>query len=619
MINEVTAHDDGTNQSVRRWDVLVCLGLTSLVWLVFSQTLGHEFVAYDDQNYVYENPVVTAGFTLAGVQSAFTEPQARNWHPLTTLSHMLDSQLYGLNPAGHHFTNVLLHNGAALLLFFVLRRMTRTTWRSAFVAAVFAVHPLRVESVAWVAERKDVLSAFFFMLTLALYRRYAVQPSASRYVAVMMAFALGLMAKPMLVTLPILLLALDYWPLQRFRLGGSEPGLNGSIRRLLLEKGPLFLLAFAVGIATLIAQRFTVGYGEQTPFLLRLGNASIACVTYIKQMFWPVNLTVFYPQPINGPALGDILFSLGLLVLVSGIIVRFRKTHPYLIVGWLWYLVALSPTVGLVPVGLQAHADRYTYLPQLGLYIGLTWLAGDLAFRFPPARRLWMFAAPALVLIMARLAWAQTSSWRNTEALWKHAVEVTPNNDVANYNLALSAMGRGKIDDAIRHLESALAGRSDQETSSHLSTALLHNVLGNALARKGLDHEAIAHYRKAIELRDQFADAHTNLATALWAKGDTSEAIEHFRKAKDLPPEDARSHLRLAMALERAGHTAEAMSEYRRALVLDPRNARAHYGLAKTLDAEGKPEEARIEAARAVELDPGQPEFKALQERLNQK
>src|SRR4051812_21099344 len=222
---------DGSSPPAWRWNLLICLGLTSLVWLVFCQTLRHQFVAYDDQNYVYQNPIVTAGFTVTGVKAAFTQPQARNWHPLTTLSHMLDSQLYGLNPAGHHFTSVLLHNGAALLLFFALRGMTGTTWRSAFVAAVFAIHPLRVESVAWVAERKDVLSALLFTLTLAMYGRYVARPSAARYLAVVMAFALGLMAKPMLVTLPILLLALDYWPLQRFAKRDSVAGMTRAIRR----------------------------------------------------------------------------------------------------------------------------------------------------------------------------------------------------------------------------------------------------------------------------------------------------------------------------------------------------------------------------------------------------
>lgn len=599
------------NRLVWRSNVFISLGLTSLVWLVFGQTLRHQFVAYDDQNYVYESPVVTSGLTLNGVRLAFTQPHARNWHPLTTLSHMLDFQLFGLNPAGHHFTNVLLHTCAVLLLFFVLRRMTGSAWRSAFVAAIFAIHPLRVESVAWIAERKDVLSALFFMLTLAAYIRYVERPSARRYVAVGAAFGLGLMAKPMLVTLPLILFALDYWPLRRFE--------TRDYTRLIFEKIPFLFLSGAAGIATLIAQKSTVGYGEQTPLLSRLGNASVASVTYIGQMFWPTKLAVFYPQPANGWPVADVLLAVGLLASVTVVAVCFRTTWPYLVVGWLWYLISLSPTLGLIPVGLQAHADRYTYLPQIGLYVALTWLAGDLARRFPVTREAWMFAAVGAVVAATWLASAQASSWRNTQTLWEHALAVMPNNDVANYNLALLALERDKVDDAIRHLEGALVDRSDRETSSNVSTALLHNTLGIALARKGREQEAIAHYRKAIALRDDYADAHTNLGSILLEKGDRAEAIEHFRKATTLPPEEARSHLRLAIAFERAGQIAEAISEYRRALVFDSRNARARYHLAIALDRTGNRAEARTEVARAVELDPSQSEFKALQQQLNEK
>jgi tetratricopeptide (TPR) repeat protein len=407
------------------------------------------------------------------------------------------------------------------------------------------------------------------------------------------------------------LFLLDYWPLDRFKKQGFTT--------LVLEKVPLLFLSMAAGIATLIAQKSTVGYGEQTPLLARLGNASIACVTYIGQMFWPAKLAAFYPQPTNGWSRTDILLAGALLAIITILSMRFRKSRPYLIVGWLWYLISLSLTLGLIPVGLQAHADRYTYLPQIGLYIALTWLVGDLAKRFPATRPAWVFAGFAAVGTSTWLSSAQASSWRNTETLWEHALAVMPHNDVANYNLALLALDRGRLDDAIRYLENALAGRSDREASSNVSTALLHNTLGIALAREGRPQDAIAHYRKAIELRDDYADAHTNLASILFEKGDTAEAIEHFRKAKSLPPEDARSHLRLAIALDRTGQTAEAMSEYRRALALAPSNARAHYHLAMALERAGNRVEARIEVARALELDPSQPEFKALQEQLNQK
>ena len=546
-----------------RCSLLIYLGLTSLIWLVFGQTLRHQFVAYDDQNYVYENPVVTAGFTASGIRAAFAEPQARNWHPLTTLSHMLDCQLFGLDPAGHHFTSVLLHTAATLLLFSVLRRMTGSTWRSAFVAGVFAIHPLRVESVAWVAERKDVLSAFFFMLTLGLYARYVARPRVLSYAAVIVSFALALMAKPMVVTLPFLLLLLDYWPLQR--LGELNSGNAGtrSNSRVVVEKVPLVLLSLGTGVATLIAQKSTVSYGEQTPLLWRLGTAATACVTYIRQMFWPAKLTVFYPHPPGGPAPGPVLFSLVLIALLTAIAFRVRKKHPYLIVGWLWYLICLSPTLGLIPVGLQAHADRYTYLPQIGLSWAIAWFAVDLG-----ARRVWAFCGTAALTGLTWLAWLQTSSWLNTETLWRHAVTVMPDNGVAHYNLGVLERDRGHLDEAISHYERALASGGDTEGSSHLSPAIVHNALGVALAQKGLEQEAIAHYRQAIALRADLADAHTNLATALLATGAATEAIDHFRKAASLPPEDANSHFRLAVALERSGQRAEAISEYRRALAL---------------------------------------------------
>ncbi|MEY2551192.1 MAG: protein O-mannosyl-transferase [Verrucomicrobiota bacterium] len=582
-----------TDSPAWRSTLLVCVGLTSLIWLVFGQTLRHQFVAYDDQNYVYENPVVIAGFTANGVRAAFTEPHARNWHPLTTLSHMLDSELYGMRPAGHHFTSVLLHNCAALLLFLVLRQMTASTWRSAFVAAIFAIHPLRVESVAWVAERKDVLSALFFMLTLAMYTRYVARPTLWRYAAVLTLFAFGLMAKPMLVTLPLLLLLLDYWPLRRLQKSEAGNPSAPSAIKLLLEKIPLLLLSLAAGVATLIVQKSTLGYGEKAPFTWRLGKAATACVTYVWQMFWPAKLTVFYPQPAGGWPLRDILLCLAFLAAVTAIVLWFRKTRPYLVVGWSWYLIALSPTLGLIPVGLQAHADRYTYLPQIGLYVALTWFAADVAAWRPVTKWIFGIAAPAAVAVLTCLAWAQTSSWRTTETLWENALAVTPTNEVAHYNLALFALDRGQLDKAISHFQDAIAGTGDRETSSHVSAALLHNGLGIALDRKGLEQEALAHYRLAVELRDDFADAHTNLARDLLAMGATSEAVAHFRKAKELPPEDAKSHLRLAVALARFGQPAEATREYQRALELTP-DPELFRNLKKDIEAELKEPKAGL-------------------------
>jgi tetratricopeptide (TPR) repeat protein len=550
----------------------IYLALTILTWIVFGQTLGHPFVQYDDQNYVYENPEITAGLTAHGLVTAFTGVHARNWHPLTTISHMLDCQLFGLDPAGHHFSSVLFHTLAALLLFTVLRAMTEALWRSALVAAVFAIHPLRAESVAWVAERKDVLSAVFFMLTLGAYLHYARRPSVRRYLLIVLFFALGLMAKPMLVTLPLLLFLLDYWPLAR------NPNGRSGWWKSIVEKAPLLLLSLLAAIATLIAQRTTVNYSEELPLTWRVGNALLSYLAYIGQMLWPARLAVFYPHTADQLSPWKVALAVLLLGGITALAFVWRRKRPYLWVGWLWYLVVLFPVIGFIQVGLQGRADRYSYLPQIGLYIALTWALADWSLH---SNRRRVIVGGAAALIIAALAWQariQTSYWNSTESLWQHALEVTTNNDVAHYNVAANLLTRGEVDEAISHYEKALNIRSDnRETHYHLSVALLQTGLGNALARRGRLDEALVHYRKAVELRDDFADAHTNLASLLARKGETAEAIAHYEKALAIPPEDAPSHIRLAKLLLRLGRNDEAVAHYRRALQLtkDPVVARA--------------------------------------------
>ena len=366
----------GQRAKSRVTDLLVCLGLVAVTWAVFGQTLAHDFVNFDDHVYVYENPLVVRGLSTEGIIGAFTHTHARNWHPLTTISHMLDCQLYGLNAGGHHLTNVILHTISVLLLFLVLKQMTGALWQSAFVAALFAIHPLHVESVAWIAERKDVLSAVFFMLTLAAYARYARAPSAPRYLLVALLFACGLMSKPMLVTLPFVLLLLDYWPLGR--LGGQKSEVGSRLRRLITEKIPLFALSALSCIATLLTQRQGPSAIDQLPFLWRLNNTFVSYVTYIWQMLWPARLAVFYPHPNDRLPLVEVTVAIAFLVGVSLLIIYLRRTKPYLVTGWFWYLGMLVPVIGLVQVGEQAHADRYTYLPQIGLYIMIAWTVGDL-------------------------------------------------------------------------------------------------------------------------------------------------------------------------------------------------------------------------------------------------
>src|SRR5512133_62005 len=357
----------GQRAKSRVTDLLVCLGLVAVTWAVFGQTLAHDFVNFDDHVYVYENPLVVRGLSTEGIIDAFRHTHARNWHPLTTVSHMLDCQLYGLNAGGHHLTNVILHTISVLLLFLVLKQMTGAFWQSAFVAGVFAIHPLHVESVAWIAERKDVLSAVFFMLTLAAYARYARAPSAPCYLLVALFFAFGLMSKPMLVTLPFVLLLLDYWPLGR--LGGQKSEVGSRLPRLITEKVPLFALSVLSCIATLFAQRQGPNAIDQLPFLWRLNNTFVSYFTYIWQMLWPARLSVFYPHPNDRLPLLEVTAAIAFLVGISLLAIYLRRTKPYLVTGWFWYLGMLVPVFGLVQVGEQAHADRYTHLPQIGLYI----------------------------------------------------------------------------------------------------------------------------------------------------------------------------------------------------------------------------------------------------------
>ena len=374
---------------------VICVALAAITWAVFGRTVRHEFVDYDDPSYVTEEPNVKRGLTWPGVVWAFTGTHSGNWHPVTSLTHMADSHFFGLNPAAHHRTNVILHTAAVVFLFLVLRQMTGAIWRSAFVAAVFAIHPLRVESVAWVAERKDVLSGVFFALTLAAYVRYVRKRSVASYVILAVVFALGLMSKGTLVTMPFLLLLLDDWPLRR----------GVGILRLIPEKLPLLLLSAGTCVLTYLAQVPTMSSIEKLPLLARLGNACVSVVTYIGQMFWPENLAAIYPHPGVGLPLWQGAVAAGIIVIVTLVIVALPRVPPYVPIGWLWYLGMLVPVVGIVQVGLQARADRYTYLPQIGLYLVIVWGVRDLARRSRSTASMLSVAGVALI---ALLGWRST-------------------------------------------------------------------------------------------------------------------------------------------------------------------------------------------------------------------
>src|SRR6184192_4072129 len=513
-----------------RWQaVSVCICLAVLTWIVFGQTLWHDFINYDDPRYVYENTKITSGLSVSGIAWAFTHIHSMNWHPLTTISHMLDCQLYALRPGWHHFTNVLLHTIAVLLLFLALQQMTGAFWQSAFVAAVFAIHPLRVESVAWIAERKDVLSGVFFMLMLLAYVHYVRSPSVRRYLVVVFVLACGLMSKPMLVTLPFVLLLLDYWPLDRIR---------GQLRRRMLEKIPLIALSAISSIATFVAQKGAVGWTEQLPILERIDNAVVSYVLYIWQMLWPLRLAVFYPHPENRLPLWEIICSLLFLISISVVAIALRKQRPYLITGWFWYLGMLVPVIGLVQVGWQGRADRYTYLPQIGLYIAITWTVADLTAFWRRQRTILSTAAILTIGVLTWRARAQTWYWRDSETLFKHALAVTTNNDVAENNLGIVYLRQGNVDEAISLLQAAVDLRPDNSPA--------HENLAKALLQKGKVADALIHYQKLLELQPDNIEVHNIVGTVLTQQGRVAEGVEEWEKVLAIQPDNGNSMSNLA-------------------------------------------------------------------------
>jgi protein O-mannosyl-transferase len=596
----------------------VCAGLLVLTAIVFGATVHHGFVNYDDEPYVVENPHVTRGLTSEGIRWAFTQSHASNWHPLTWVSHMADVELYGVtNPGGHHLTSLVLHAATALILFLVLLQMTAALWPSAFASAVFAVHPLHVESVAWIAERKDVLSGLFFVLTLAAYVRYVRRPpSVPRYLSVAGCFTLGLLSKPMLVTLPFVLLLLDYWPLERFSnetMSNDAPaGLRtrmAVVRRLLLEKLPMLALAIAAAVLTYAVQESARGSLAHLPVWSRVANALNSYVAYLWKFVYPVHLAVFYPHP--GDALPSWKIAAACLVLaaISAAALVSRRRHPYLLVGWLWYVGMLVPVIGLVQVGSQAMADRYTYLSQIGLYVAVAWGAMHLAGTSSTRRRICGLVACIALAILSAVAWRQVSYWKDSEALWTHALVSTSGNHEAHNHLARALAVRGDTDAAITHYRQALeirpdfveahnnlgnvlAARGDNAAAIERYTTALtikpdyveaHNNLGLALAEEGQLDAAIAEYRRAIALDSEFAAAHYNLGNALAARDQVDAAIGHYEKALDVRPDFAEVHNNYGTLLAGRGQADAAIAHYQRALAINPQFASARRNLALVL------------------------------------
>ena len=575
---------------------LIALLLALATLLVYLPAGTHPFVNYDDDDYITNNPPVKQGLTWAGLRWALTTWHASNWHPLTWVSHMADCSLFGLNAGAHHFVSVLLHAANAALLFLLLFRLTAGLWPCAFIAALFAWHPLHVESVAWVAERKDVLSTFFALLSLLSYTRYAKENCRRSFWFAVLFLALGLMAKPMLVTLPFILLLLDHWPLRRT---GSE-----SPAALLREKTPFFLLAAAACVVTFLAQHqgAAVATLEKVSLAYRLENLPVAYAGYLSKIFWPANLSVLYPLPKTISGL-SIAAALAVLILISAGAWRARKGSPYGIIGWLWFLGMLVPVIGLVQVGGAAMADRYTYFSATGIFLAVTFGAAALARRFHVPRTLLTVVAAGILAACLALTAHQLRYWRDAETLFRHAIAVTGDNDVALIDLGVALSAQGRLEEALVPYHEALRLAPDRYQ--------LHNNLGNILGRLGRPEEALAEYREAVRLKPDLAFLHNGTAQMLAQLGRLEEAEACFSEAIRLDPSFASPHFELAKTLLKQGQNIAAMDQFRAALRLDPDNFQILAQIAKVLAASDDPElrdgrTALVLAAKANALTGGQ-------------
>jgi lipopolysaccharide biosynthesis regulator YciM len=579
--------------------VFVCFALAVVTLAVFWPVRHQPFINFDDDIYVSENPHVANGLTLDTVRWAFTTTRGTHWWPLTWLSHMVDCQIFGLNAGAHKLVNVAFHVASTVLLFLVLKRMTGAVWPSAFVAAVFALHPLRVESVAWVAERKDVLSAFFWMLTLWVYSRYVellkLQGSHFKlyYGLTLLSFLLGLLAKPMLVTLPVVLLLLDDWPLRR-----SE-----SRQRLVLEKLPLFVLAAIASVTT-----YWVTQGANAvvdiPVGFGISNALVSYVRYLGKMIWPQNLALIYPLPEGWPV-SQVAAAAVLLVLVSAVAVREATRRPYFIVGWLWYLVTLLPVIGLVQVGMQAMADRFTYVPMIGILIGVSWGVADVVATRPRARPVVLAVAVATLVGCAVATRIQLQYWQDNVTLFRHTLAVTSGNFLAQGNLGVALCNQGQVEEGAAHLQEALHLASDYARRTNPGLwAFAHNQLGRAYFALGKTNEAVAELHEAVQLNSRDAAAHNNFGIVLVELGRRDEAIAEFTEAIQLRPDYPLAHANLGATLVNVGRIAEAIPHLREALRLNPDFALAHFHLGEALMRQGNLGEAQEHLDQAVRLDP---------------
>ena len=545
------------------WLALAGASLTLITLGVYWPVTKHQFLGYDDPLYVTENPQVQAGLTRASLVWAFGRitGQGTYWHPLTWVSHMLDCQMFGMNPARHHLENLLIHIANAVLLLVVLNRMTGSRWKSALVAALFALHPLQVDTVAWVPERKNLLSAFFMMLTLLTYVGYARRPRWFSYLLIVLAFALSLACKPALVALPFGLLLLDYWPLGRW--GGTNRAAPCRFGRLLVEKAPLLLLSVASGTVTLAAHQKLklLISSEQFSFGSRLANAAVSYLRYLGKVVWPVDLAVFYPYVGPWPA-WEVAVAVLALVGIGVAALWCARRHPYVLTGWFWFLVVLLPVIGVVQAGIQAMADRFMYVPIIGLLLGAVWAAGEVWNRWPVTRFAWLPAVAAVLAACVATTRLQLGYWQNDATLFEHAIKVTKNNPIAHYNLASALAEQGKDSEAMAHYQATLRIWPDA-ADAHLGLALL-------LSRSERHTEAMAHYSQAVKYEPANSKAHYHLAKALALQGQDASAVDHYREAIRLNPGFAAAHYQLAEVQAGRGKIEEAIPHYQAAIGLKP-------------------------------------------------
>ncbi len=571
----------GPNIRSSRAPLLVTLGLAALTLLAFSPLLGADFINYDDPMFVTENAHVQAGLTWEGLRWAFTTLHMGFYYPLTLISHMLDCQIYGLHAWGHHLTSLLIHVANALLLMAVLRRATGALWPSTLVAALFALHPLHVESVAWIAERKDVLSTFFLMLALLAYVAYAKHPSLGRYAAVLGLFLCALLSKAMTVTAPFLMLLMDYWPLERVGFGWGrvskappvQEGESGLLSpwRLLAEKVPFLILSAGFVAITIVAQHGAITPLERIPFLMRCQNALISYAGYLAKLFVPANLAIFYPFHIQAVTIPKALLAMTLLVLVMVLAWRLRRRRPYVLMGWLWYLGALVPVIGILQVGGQSSADRYTYVPAIGIFIILAWAAVEIPLRSLKAKVAATAGAALVIVALSAATWVQARTWRTSVTLFEHAAKVTRDNYLAHTMLGVALQKEGDLRGALDQLKEAVRLAPDYVDA--------WGDLGNLFERQGKPEEAAACYERVVVLSPEDDRAYNNLGMVREGQGRLPEAERCFAKAAALKPSMVAYSIQLGRIQAQEGHDQEARRSFEHAVASEPQSGKAWYYL----------------------------------------